>query len=227
LSAGPHWKALVDPLPLYRSILTVLIDNGERTCFWTDDWLGTGALATSFPVLFSHATCAQVSMATVLRFGLWGNLVPHLTSAGILEFDRVCAILDPARLTNLPDTSSLRLCSKKAGELSVAALYQLVMGGAAVVPFSEFVWENFASTKAKFFVWLLVQDKIQSRATLLRKNMLTPAEVVCPICGAATEDASHIIFRCPLLARFWDAIGAHPGMRSARTQTETPTSEAL
>jgi hypothetical protein len=45
---------------------------------------------------------------------------------------------------------------------------------------------------------------------LLRKNMLTPAEAVCPIFLAEMEDASHIIFRCPLLCRFWDAIGAHP-----------------
>jgi hypothetical protein len=104
--------------------------------------------------------------------------VPRLTSAGVVEFDRVCAILAPARLTNLPDTRSLRLCSKNAGELSVAALYQLVMGGAAVFPFTTFVWENFAPTKAKFFIWLLVQDKIQSRAALLWKNMLT-AVVVC------------------------------------------------
>jgi hypothetical protein len=161
-------------------------------------------------VLFSHATSAQVSVATVLRSGLRGNLVPRLTSAGAVEFDRVCAVLAPARLTNLPDTHSLRLCSKKAGELSVAALYQLVMGGAVVVPFTAFVWENFAPSKAKFFIWLLIQNKIQSWAALLRKNMLTPEEAVCPICGAATEDASHIIFRCLLLVRFWDAIGAPP-----------------
>jgi hypothetical protein len=188
----------------------VSVGSGERTSFWTDDWLGSGALATSFPVLFSHATDAHVSVAAVLRSGLWGNLVPRLTSAGAVEFDQVCAILALVQLTDLPDTHSLRLCSRKNGELSVAALYKLVLGGATVVPFAAFVWENFAPTKAKFFAWLLVQDKIQSRAALLRKNMLTAAEAGSPICGAATKDASHIIFRCPLIARFWDAIGAHP-----------------
>jgi hypothetical protein len=45
---------------------------------------------------------------------------------------------------------------------------------------------------------------------LMRKKMLTPAEAVCPICLAETEDASHIIFRCPLLQGFWDVIGARP-----------------
>jgi hypothetical protein len=94
-TTGPHWRALVDLLPLYRSISVVSIGNGERTGFWTDDWLGLGALATSFPMLFSHATNAQVSVATVLRSGLRGNLAPRLTSAGAVEFDKVCAILAP------------------------------------------------------------------------------------------------------------------------------------
>jgi hypothetical protein len=210
LTSGPHWRTLVDLLPLYRSISAVSIGDGERTCFWTEDWLGSGALATSFPVLFSHATNAHVSVAAVFRSGLRGNLAPRLTSAGAVEFDRVCAILAPVQLTDLPDTRSLRLCSRTTGELSVAALYKLVLGGAPVVPFAAFVWKNFAPTKAKFFAWLLVQDKIQSRASLLRKNILTAAEAGCPICGDATEDASHIIFRCPLVARFWDAIGARP-----------------
>jgi hypothetical protein len=117
-------------------------------------------------------------------------------------------MLAHVHLLDSSDSRSLRLYTKMNGDLSVAALYKLAMGTAAAASFSKFVWENYALSKAKFFDWILVQEKIQSRAMLLRKKMLTPAEAVCPICLAETEDASHMIFRCPLLRRFWDTIDA-------------------
>jgi hypothetical protein len=188
------------------------IGNGERTSFWADDWLGMGALAVEFPVLFSHALNTQVPVSAVLRSGLRCNLVPRLTAAGDSEFATVCAKLAPVHLSDSPDSRPLRLCTKKNGDLSVvAALYKLAMETAAKAPFSKFVWENFTPSKAKFFAWLLVQGKIQSRGMLLRKRMITPTRAVCPICLAEIEDATHIIFRCPLLQQFLSAIGACRG----------------
>jgi hypothetical protein len=42
--AGPHWRGLATLMPLYRSISTMVLGDGRRTCFWLDDWLCSGAL---------------------------------------------------------------------------------------------------------------------------------------------------------------------------------------
>jgi hypothetical protein len=54
-----------------------------------------------------------------------------------------------------------------------------------------------------------VQDKIQSRAALHRKNVLTAASAGCAICPAPSEDASHIVSGCTFARQFWATIGAH------------------
>jgi hypothetical protein len=70
------------------------------------------------------------------------------------------------QLSNSNDTRTLSQCAKRNDELQVAALYKLSFGGHAVAPFASFIWDSFAPLKARFFCWLLVQDKIQSRAAL-------------------------------------------------------------
>jgi hypothetical protein len=71
------------------------------------------------------------------------------------------------------DSRALTRCAKTNGELDVGALYRLRMFGDELAPFAWFVWEGFAPSKAKFFAWLLIQSRIQSRAALLKKQALS------------------------------------------------------
>jgi hypothetical protein len=67
--------------------------------------------------------------------------------------------------------------------------------------------ENFAQSKVKFFAWLLSKDRVQSEASLLRKNILSVAEAVCPICQAPLETTNHIFLECQFVRCFWAVIG--------------------
>jgi hypothetical protein len=98
------------------------------------------------------------------------------------------------------------MCAKRTGELAVGELYKLMELGGVDVPFADFVWGGFAPSKAKFFAWLLVQSRIQSRAALFKKHVLSEDEAICPICESERETATHLIFGCPFVRRFWDAI---------------------
>jgi hypothetical protein len=99
------------------------------------------------------------------------------------------------------------MCAKRTGELAVGELYKLMQFGGVDAPFADFVWGGFAPSKAKFFAWLLVQSRIQSRAALFKKHVLSEEEALCPICESERETATHLIFACPFVHRFWDAIG--------------------
>jgi hypothetical protein len=61
----PHWRALVDLMPRFLEISTVTLGNGEHTSFWTNDWLGGGALYvySRMSVLFSRVVNVQASVA--------------------------------------------------------------------------------------------------------------------------------------------------------------------
>jgi hypothetical protein len=184
MERGPHWSGLVKLMSLYRSISGVSVGNGERTCFWSEDWLGEGALGSRFPALFSHAVKPDASVATVLRAGLRACLVPRLTAAGERELAAVEARMVTVCLNDAPDRRSLVGCIKRTGDLSVAKLYAKCMSGAMPAPFAGFVWQSFSPSHVKFFMWLLVQSRIQSRASLLAKHIIRMDEASCPICSA-------------------------------------------
>ncbi|CAN6272320.1 unnamed protein product [Urochloa humidicola] len=76
--------------------------------------------------------------------------------------------------------------------------------GSPESPFASFVWKNRAPPREKFFAWLLVQERVQCRAVLVRKHIMTDAE--CALCHHPLEDCTHIIFECPFSAQVWSAL---------------------
>jgi hypothetical protein len=79
-----------------------------------------------------------------------------------------------------------------------------------LAPFQDFVWASFAPSKAKFFAWLLVQARVQSRASLLKNHIIVESEAACPICNAPRESATHIVLGCKFARAFWEAVGWQP-----------------
>ena len=75
-------------------------------------------------------------------------------------------------------------------------------------PSFDFVWQNFAPPRVKFFGWVLTKDRIQCKTALCRKNILQDA--ICDICGDAEENGDHIISGCSFAKCFWRRIGWQP-----------------
>ena len=57
----------------------------------------------------------------------------------------------------------------------------------------------------KFFGWLMVQNRIQTRENMLKKNCLDNDS--CEVCGSGVESAAHLIAGCPFSAGFWSQVG--------------------
>lgn len=56
--------------------------------------------------------------------------------------------------------------------------------------------------------WLLTQNRIQCKTSLVRKNILDNAR--CEICGLEDETVDHIISGCNFVCGFWTRIGWAP-----------------
>jgi hypothetical protein len=197
----------VELMLLYRSISRPIVGDGRRTSFWEDDWLGVGSLCHAMPALFSHATKPRASVAAVLDKGVRESLVARLTIEDEDELGQVLHLIELVSLSDVPDSRTLIRCAKKGGDLDVGALYALLLTGGVTVPYANFVWDSYAPSKEKFFAWLLVCARIQSRAALLRKHILTAEEAGCAICSAPLETADHLIFGCSFAQTFWSAVG--------------------
>jgi hypothetical protein len=192
---------------LYRSISKVQLGDGGRCGFWLDDWLPLGALHAAMPALYSHTTDVRISIRDVLRLGLSTVLVPRLTTAVESERRRLATLLDSVRLNDGPNVRVLTRCGSPSGRLRSAELYKLVGFGGVQAPLASFVWDSHAPARVKFFGWLLSLGRIQTRDSLLQKNILARAAIGCPVCPAVLETANHLVFGCPFAQAFWTSAG--------------------
>jgi len=87
-------------------------------------------------------------------------------------------------------------------------IYKLAITTGNKCVYYQFVWKNHAPPKVKFFAWLLLQERIQCKTNLKRKNVLDSD--TCDLCGLAPETPDHIISQCEFARRFWLHLGWDP-----------------
>ncbi|KAK1685445.1 hypothetical protein QYE76_046293 [Lolium multiflorum] len=208
LVACAHWSSVCSLIPLYRSISKVQLGDGARCAFWLDSWLPVGAICSVFPALFSHAIDTQASVAAVLRRGLDSALVTRITATAAHQRSLLLEAISGVTLSSGSDTRVLTRCAARDGRLRSADLYKLVCFGGVRAEAASFVWESRAPSRVKFFGWLLSLRRIQTRDTLLRKNILRADECGCPLCPTTLETAQHLVIGCPFAQRFWASVGA-------------------
>jgi hypothetical protein len=92
------------------------------------------------------------------------------------------------------------------GHLQTSTLYhRLVARETAQDDATQFVWDNAAPPRVRFFGWLLSRDRIQSKVNLKIKAVVVDA--TCELCNAGDETSQHIMFDCPFARVFWLALG--------------------
>lgn len=206
-SAGEHSKALARLLPLYRGITRVTVRDGRRTSFWLDSWLPCGPLAVALPVLHSHTTVKEATVWHVRARGLDSVLVPRLTSDGAVERATLLALIGDNATGPGDDERRPMLCSDAHGSLVTAAVYALERFGGVHASFAAFLWGCAAPSRVRFFGWLLVQRRVNTRDVLLQKTIVTTEGAACPVCSCELETADHMVFECPFARSFWRAVG--------------------
>ena len=88
-------------------------------------------------------------------------------------------LLHELRLETSPDD---RVCAftKNDNKLAADFIYKASIRGEQQLPSFDFVWRNFAPPRVKFFASLLVQNRIQCKANLAKKGLLSDA--TCDLC---------------------------------------------
>ncbi|XP_040257991.1 uncharacterized protein [Aegilops tauschii subsp. strangulata] len=207
---GEHWSALLGQQPLYWALTRVALGDGRSTSFWHDDWLACGALRVAFPALYTHAACSEVSVWAARRQGVRAMLVLRLTPRAVGECAAVQLLMDECPPGDGQDSRIAALCATPGGGFSPRGAYALSQFGGVESPSASFLWSSRAPSRAKFYGWLLSMSRIHTRDVLLRKTILTAAEVGCLCCDAVLETADHLIFGCPFAVRFWRSVGVSP-----------------
>ncbi|CAN6226414.1 unnamed protein product [Urochloa humidicola] len=202
---GSHWRDLEDLHPLYQAVTAYEVRNGQATSFWADRWLSAGRLKDTHPLLYSHTTKKHVSLACIKEDGLECILERRLSREAAEEYTKLQGILERVALLPGEDRRYSPLAATD-GALRAGPIYRALMAttGAPPVQFTKFVWQNRAPPRVQFFAWLLVQNRLQCRSNLVKKQVVDAA--TCPLCSHPDETCDHLILDCPFAAQVWGKL---------------------
>jgi hypothetical protein len=123
------------------------------------------------------------------------------------------------QVTSLLDLlNSIQLCQTKKdvkvwnltkdGTLTVKSCHLLLdrIYCSGVKPFQCNVWIKIVPPKIQCFIWLAVQEGICTGSFLLKHQVLTAAQALCPLCSSAVEKIDHMLIHCSFVLRLWCKI---------------------
>lgn len=89
---------------------------------------------------------------------------------------------------------------------STRKAYKLLIGTTPASPVFKWMWGSSNLGHHKFFFWLLLRDRLNTRNLLKRKNMALD-DYNCVLCDLGTEETSfHLFFECPFSQNCWSTI---------------------
>jgi hypothetical protein len=82
----------------------------------------------------------------------------------------------------------------------------LVNSPVAPAPF-RWIWKSACLPKHKFFFWLLIQDRLNTKMHMVKNNLFVDSQH-CVLCNEDTqENMIHLFFQCDFSQNFWWRLG--------------------
>jgi hypothetical protein len=205
LSGSFWWRSVISLSEEYRSITSVTIGNGSSTLFWSDLWKEE-AFDSKFLRLYSFA---KDRLQSVKEFALKDSILDN--------FDLPLSVEAHAELSSLMD-----LIGDAHLNESVHDSWIFKLGGVGYRPSKVYkyafnhletnqpacwIWKSKCNSKHKFFAWLVLQDRINTKDMILRRHWHVIDNHNCILCHEITlEDWRHLFFNYTFSTRIWNYL---------------------
>ena len=111
-------------------------------------------------------------------------------------------------LSSLPTYYMCTLVSKKG--YTPRAFYNLFFKGMPTHTPSSWIWKSKCMSKHKFFAWLILHDRINTKDMLIRRHWHVTDDNSCVLCRHHQyEDWLHLFFQYQFSARVWNFLQIH------------------
>jgi hypothetical protein len=196
---------LID-LALFNAVTAISIGDGRKTSFWHINWLNGETLRSSYPLLYKHSTRKKRSVREAVDNGKWISDIAHNLNDSLLDdFFSLWSKIEALNL-NLHDAEedSITWSLESSGQFSTRSAYNVQFAGHTLSSFPVLIWDVWVPLKCKFFLWLLLQDKLWTAARLQRWGWEN--NYFCALCIRNLETAQHLFFECPCARAVWNLV---------------------
>lgn len=207
------WKDILKSLTHFKGMAVATISDGSSCLFWTDLWNGR-LFSAQYLELFSFANDAAISVQFILSSeDLADSFHLPLSSQAYSQFQQLLLLVDDTTIQEGKDVwtyiwGSHLFASSRA--------YLHLSGSRQVHSVYKWLWSSHCQPRRKFFFWLLLKDRLNTREILQRKSMDLD-NYNCELCHFNTEETLlHLFFHCPFAMRCWNTLGCtlHSGRSS-------------
>jgi hypothetical protein len=208
-AAGPcgsfWWKDICKLMPIFRGITHCQIGDGRSVLFWKDQWLDS-INSDSFPRAFSFTLDEDISVHDFLRASslsdsFWLPLSPQA--------------MDEVRTLQM-DTAHIDLSDEKdtwtypwGNNFTSRQFYAFCFKDIQVHAAFQWLWKSKCTPRIKFFAWLALCDRLNTRNMLKRRKFTLRSGYSCLMCDNPPEETiEHLLFHCPFSTSCWDCLDA-------------------
>lgn len=86
--------------------------------------------------------------------------------------------------------------------------YSYAFSSAEAHPIFKIIWRSRCTPRIKFFAWLPLADRLNTKAMLQRRHLNIQGTPVCVMCNLGElETIEHLFFECPFAQDCWMRIG--------------------
>jgi hypothetical protein len=85
--------------------------------------------------------------------------------------------------------------------------YSHVFSNMEAHPIFKIVWKLRCTPRIKFFAWLALVDRLNTKSTLRRRHLDIQDSATCVMCNTGAEETiEHLFFDCPFAQECWAVI---------------------
>jgi hypothetical protein len=198
-------------MPIFRGIASSSIIDGTSTLFWKDAWLDQ-VNAEAFPRAFSFVKDEDISVHQFLSASRLADSFHLPISPEAME--EVRSIQRKSSHIQLSDDHDI--WSYPWGKQYAPSQYYKFCFR-EISPHESFLWlwKTKCTPRIKFFCWLVLSDRLNTRNMLKRRHFQLNSGYNCLMCNNPPEETiEHMIFHCSFsktcwqkLQMLWDADG--------------------
>jgi len=186
------WKGLHKVKHLFKWGATFKIGDGKLCRFWEDCWVQEVPLKILYTDLYRlvrNPNCfvneCWVDDTWWVDFKRSLSVYDHERWLGLLHTLNDCALTD-----NKADCVQWALDKKK--QFTTKSLYRFLTDRGDSSRVAGFIWKSRVPLKIKFFLWQLLNNKLQVAVNLVKRGW--KGSPLCCLCGCS-ENIDHIFFK--------------------------------
>jgi hypothetical protein len=173
------WKDILRLNNIYRSLSRCIIGNGATACFWEDRW-AENILANSFPRLASFSKSSLISVLdTLVATDLDSIFFLPLSEQAEMELAQLQDQLEDYYFD--ADTTD-QWQPLWNGDYTAKKFYRYIYDELEAPPIFHIIWSSKCMSRIKFFTWLVLVDRLNTKMMLTRRHIGQRDDDLCIMC---------------------------------------------